>query len=213
MVIFDQLRISDDGKRMYINLHVNKASYFDNVYLDSITIMTADKVSETNPFNPTEDSIYHKVIDGTEKELNIVLPDEDVFNWNYGKSTFSDDLFFVYVKTKIEGTPDPCLPCALEECYTLGVTFDEALLYQKAMGYTKDLLKDCNVPTDFSDFILLWNAFKASIETEHYISAIKFWNMLFGKSDERASRDGSHSPYGGAGTGNNNSLKPCGCHG
>jgi hypothetical protein len=196
-VIFDQLRISDDGKKMYINLHVNKASYFDNVYLDSITIMTADKVSETNPFNPTEDSIYYKEIEGNEKSLDIVLPNEDVSNWNYAKSTLSDDLFFVYVKTKTVGVPDPCIPCALEECYTLGVTFDEVLLYQKVMGYTKDLLKDCNVPVAFSDFILQWNAFKASIETEHYVPAIKFWKLLFDNN--------SNITYG--------TSKPCGCHG
>ena len=53
-VVFDQLRISDDGKRMYIDVHVNKADYFDNIYLDELTIMTADKVSETNPNEPTE---------------------------------------------------------------------------------------------------------------------------------------------------------------
>ena len=57
-VIFDQLRISDDGRKMYINLHVNKAEYFDNIYLDSLTIMTSDKVSETNPYAPTSDFIY-----------------------------------------------------------------------------------------------------------------------------------------------------------
>lgn len=49
MILFDQLRISDDGKRLYINAHVNKADYFANVYIDSIVIMTADKVSETAP--------------------------------------------------------------------------------------------------------------------------------------------------------------------
>jgi hypothetical protein len=197
-VIFDQLRISDDGKKMYINLHVNTASYFDNVYLDSITIMTADKVSETNPFNPTDDSIYYKEIEGTEKELNIVLPDEDVSNWNYDKPTLSGDLFFVYVKTKTVGVPDPCIPCVLDECYTLGVTFDETLLYQKSMDYTKDLLQGCEVPVGFTDFILQWNAFKAAVETEHYVSAITFWKLLFDSQ-------GNATTY--------KITKPCGCHG
>ena len=67
-VLFDQLRISDDGSRFYINLHVNKAEYFDNIYLDSITIFTADKVSETNPDVPTQDYIYNKVFEGEQKE-------------------------------------------------------------------------------------------------------------------------------------------------
>ena len=48
-VIFEQLRISDDGKRMYVNMHVNRAEFFDSIFLDSITIVAADKVSETSP--------------------------------------------------------------------------------------------------------------------------------------------------------------------
>ena len=92
-IIIDQLRISDDSKRMYINLHVNKAEYFDNIYLDSITIMAADKVSETNPNEPTEDYIYKKVFDDGVREADFVLQPID-FNENFMKSDFSKDLFF-----------------------------------------------------------------------------------------------------------------------
>ena len=193
-VIFDQLRISDDGRRMYINLRVNAADYFDNIYLDSLTIMTADKVSETNPHEPTEDYIYKKVFEGNQKTADLVFLPQD-FNESFNKSNLSSDLFFVFVK--IKGVPDPCTPCRLDEEITLGVTFDENLLYQQVMGFTKQLADDCSVPIGFMDFILLWNAFKASVETEHYIPAIKYYNMLF---DE-----GVVSVSG--------ITKNCGCHG
>lgn len=193
-IIFDQLRISDDGRKMYINLHVNKAEYFDNVYLDSIVIMTADKVSETNPDIPTSDYIYNKVFDGNQKEADLVLQPAD-FNEHFTKSDFTSDLFFVFVK--IKGVPSECTPCRLDEEITLGVTFDENLLYQKVMGFTKNLIDKCQIPTEFTDFILQWNAFKASVETEHYIPAIKYWQMLF---DNRG-----HSTISGS--------KNCGCHG
>ena len=58
MLIFDQLRLSDDDTKLYINVHVNKADYFKDMYLDNIKVMTADKVSETNPEVPTEDCIF-----------------------------------------------------------------------------------------------------------------------------------------------------------
>jgi hypothetical protein len=193
MIIFDQLRISDDGQRMYINLHVNKADYFENIYLDELVIVAVDKVSETSPHLPSEDYIYKKVFDENQKEADLVLQPVD-FNEGFAKSNFSSDLFFVYVKCK--GTPDPCVPCRLDEEITLGVTFDENILYQQVMDYTKQLASDCEVPVGFADFILQWNAFKASVETEHFIPAVKYWNMLFDKNSS------SH--------GNN---KPCGCHG
>ena len=205
-VIFDQLRVSDDSKRLYINVHVNKAAYFDNIYLDSITIMTADKVSETNPDVPTEDYIYKlDLTDQEHKEADLVLKAEDLMKtWEtdanamkFAQSDMSRTLFFVYVK--VRGIPDECTPCRLDEEVTLGVTFDENMLYQRVMQFTKDLANDCHIPIGFTDFILLWNAFKASVETEHHIPAIKYYNMLFGESSEVVT---GHS-----------TIKPCGCHG
>ena len=203
-VIFDQLRISDDGKRMYINAHVNKADYFKDIYIDSIVIQTADKVSETNPGLPTSDYIYIKKADENAKELNLVLGASDLSkSWEtdpkaiaFGRGEMSDTLFFVYIKVK--GTPGACTPCTLDEETTLGVVFDENVLHQRVMDYTKELAETCSVPSDFIDFILLWNAFKSAIETEHYIPAIKFYNMLFdfvGKTCQ------------------NRMIKTCGCHG
>lgn len=202
MVLFDQLRISDDGKRMYINVHVNKASYFDNIYLDQITIMTADKVSETDPKMPTSDYIYKKTFGNGVKEADLVLTADDFLKlWEedpkamqFHQADMSRTLFFVYVKVK--GTPDACTPCTLDEEITVGVTFDVNLLYQRVMGFTRELAADCTVNQGFTDFILLWNAFKAAIETEHYIPAIKFFNMLFGS-------------VGASGY----NIKSCGCHG
>ena len=192
MLIFDQLRLSDDATRLYINVHVNKADYFKDIYLDNIKIMTADKVSETNPEVPTEDCIFTHTFGDNIKEAALVLTVNDFLTLK--QSDMSRTLFFVYVKCK--GTVGACVPCRLDELTTLGVTFDEKLLYQRVMDYTRSLADDCKIPVGFTDFILLWNAFKASIETEHYIPAIKFWNQLFD-----------------VGTIGNITYKGCVCHG
>lgn len=204
MILFDQLRISDDGQRLYINAHVNKADYFKNRYIDSVVIMTADKVSETAPGTPTSDYIYKKEIEGNVKELDLVLtPLDFTKSWEtdpkamaFNRADMSNTLFFVYIKCK--GTPGECTPCRLDEEITLGVVFDENVLYQRVMDYTKELVADCSIPTEFTDFILLWNAFKAAIETEHYVAAIKFYNKLFGVVKSGYS---------------NNTIKTCGCNG
>lgn len=204
MIIFDQLRISDGGDKMYINAHVNEAEYFDNIYIESVTIMTSDKVSETSSSTPNSDYIYTKTIEGDTKELNLVLTVFDfVKTWEtdpkamaFKQSEMSTTLFFVYIKCK--GTVDANVPCTLDENIVLGVVFDETMFYQKVMNHTKDLLATCCVPKLFIDFILLWNAFKASVETEHYISAIKFYNLLFDVRDSKSYIE---------------TIKGCGCHG
>lgn len=45
-IIYDQLRISDDGQYMFIDAHVSQASCFENVNISKITICTEDQVSE-----------------------------------------------------------------------------------------------------------------------------------------------------------------------
>ena len=105
-------------------------------------------------------------------------------------------MFFVYIEC--DGTPASDTPCRLDEMTTLGVTFDYGTIYNPAMGYTRELVNTCEMPQNFIDFILNVNALKMSIETEHYVPAIGYWqwlmNNIFGKTID----------YG---------LKPCGCHG
>lgn len=194
MILFDQLRISDDGKRLYINIHVNEADYFRDVYLDSLTIMTADKVSETNPHAPTSDYVYQKTFAGNQKTAELVLQPTD-FGLTYSKSDFSGELFFIYVKAK--GTPASSIPCGMDEEVTVAVVFDEKLLYQRVMDYSRELADSCELPMGFADMILKWNAFVSAVETCHWVVAIKFWKLLFeGKSAGSLTR-----------------KKGCGCHG
>lgn len=193
MVIFDQLRISDDGKKLYVNAHVNSADCFNNIYLDRIVIQTQDQVSEADPLTPGDACICQMQITDETKELNLVLDASTDFDSVY--NTLSDKLLFVYIVCK--GVPDPCTPCRLDELTTLGVTFDETMLYQKVMQYTRQLTDSCEIPKDFIDLILLWNGFKAAVETEHYIPAIDFWKKLFDSNNIAV--------YG--------TTKPCGCHG
>ena len=227
MVQFDQLRISDDGKELFIDVHVNTSSYFKNVYLNGIVIIDANSkekdckskdytgISETDPYVPNNNYVYKSEISGNEKELHLRLTKADFdaafVNMNSGggldsskpyakvsfnKPNFSDSLFFVYIICK--GADSECTPCVLDSSKpTVGVTFDEKLLYQRAMDYIKQLSGNCTMPREFIDFILLWNGFNASIETQHYVPALKYWQMLFDNPKFI----------------NSITTKGCGCHG
>lgn len=222
MVIFDQLKISDNGKALYITAHVNEAedaegrAVFENIYIDSIAITTSDKVSDDHPYcaPKDEDCIYKHVFaeDSRVKDINLVLYPNDMFP--FSKSTFTGDLFFVYITCKAVGDATECfhcLPCYMTKETTLGVTFDETLLYQRVLDYTKELANSCETPQGMIDFILLWKAFTAAIETEHFTPAIKFYNMLFGNGTNNKKTDGSHSPYGGYTS--SRTGRGCKCHG
>lgn len=214
-VVFDQLRISEDGQTLFIDIHVDTASYFTNLYLDTLTIQVGDKVSSTEREIPTHDFIYKGTFDGNKKQVSIELtksdfdlaflntdskgepidPEKPYADLPYEKSNLSDDLFFVFVGCK--GYVSPDAPCGDDELVSIGVTFDETMYHQQVMNYTRELARSCEIPQNFIDFILLWHGFQSAIETEHFLPALEFYNKMF------RSRAGGISGI----------TKGCGCHG
>lgn len=194
MIVIDQLRITDDGTALYLDAHVNKASYFDNVYIDKVTILTEKQVSELDPLGFGNDYVYQGTVEGSEKEVHLVL-NVNSLNEKFDAKDFTDNMFFVYITAK--GTPASDTPCKLDEMTTLGVTLDYGLIYNNALCFTRELSDSCNVPMGFIDFILSYEALWLAIETEHYVVAIEHFNWL--KNN---------------GCGNNGTVtKGCGCHG
>ena len=206
MIIFDQLRISDDGSKMFIDVHVSQA-VGEGIYLQNIVITTAENVPETVSLTSVDKYIYKENFTGNKTEAELML-DVSAFNeaFNnmrpnaeatipYQGTSLSGPLFFVWVDTTAENYSAET-PCFADEP-TLGVTFDAKLLYQQAMGYTKELADDCTISDGFIDFILNYSAFKSAIETDHYCDAKTFYNQLL---------DIRNNPKRIAGRG-------CGCHG
>lgn len=201
-VIFEQLRVSGDSRKMYIDAHVGTASYFENRYITTVIIKTAEQITKSglSPETSDGDNVYSQSFDEGTKEIHLVLEPNKDFNVNFTKQDFSSDLFFIYVICD-DTLPDPCTPCEYQNLTTIGVFFDEKVIYQRVMQFTKELADTCSIPSDFMDLILLWNAYKAAVETGHYLPAIKYWEMLFGGSGDREIA----STY--------RTFKNCGCHG
>lgn len=175
MIIIDQLRITDDGLAMYLDAHVNEASYFDDVCIDKVTILTEDQVSELDPLTFGSSYVYQTSLSGSQKEVHLVL-NVNSMNSKFTAKDFTSNMFFVYITAK--GTPASDTPCRLDEMTTLGVTLDYGLIYNNALCFTKELSDNCNVPMGFIDFILNYEAMKIAIETEHYVAAIEHFNWL-----------------------------------
>lgn len=328
MVVIEQLRIAPDGQKLYIDAHVNKASYFENLKLDSIKIDTQNTVLQsfdgpsntpvftyTNTPSPhivktTESPIVlteHSFINALDKTGALVLDivpeeesnetyitlgfrgeyncpnstplalqitalgqagpikfiqghliDEERHLWEFkdkfaigdysqlvitlvkinlgevqpisfdstlninalnfiydiyteylvqnlkevhlvvDKNTINADLSkdMLYVYFHVTGTPSSNTPCRLDETYTLGVTFNEGAVYNRMMGYTKEIMNTCEVPKGFINMILQLEAIKAAIETENYASANKFYTKLMKAKSSKGTFNIS-----------------CGCHG
>ena len=74
MVVFDQLRISDDGTLLYIDVHVSEIESYESFYLDKLVIKAAGQVSETTLNATSGENIYEKTFEGVPDWICIPVP-------------------------------------------------------------------------------------------------------------------------------------------
>lgn len=177
MVIFDRLELSEDRKKVLIDVHVPDSIYHVDRYIDTITIDTQDTVLE-HFSSPSPNPVFEYKVTGTEnpKEVHLEVSKTDMLTFT---GDFSKTLFFVYVKTK--GLPfPPDTPCGQDDPYTLGVMYDRSVVYGKIMNFVREVASNCTIPKNFIDLILRMEALDISIKTKHYVQAGKMFNLVMG---------------------------------
>ena len=170
MIEFKELRVTPDGKTLIIDVAVKDLSYYDNVYIKSVTIDTQDTYSESG--SSTNPLFHYEVASSEENKKRIRL---ELNNTVLGDIT--GNMFFVYITVK--GTPAADTACGLDNVTTLGVTAYLYPFYRSSVNYMKELENECEPSKNFIDSLLRFKAFELSIRTGHYTQAIKYWNKFF----------------------------------
>lgn len=198
MVIFDQLRISDDGTCLYLDVHVKNVADLENVYIEEIAICRDVDTENSSPSEYPEDNYIYKEPFSNVKNVSreLTIDDFKPFIQTNNLSDITDlshNLFFIYIKCTDTAASEAC--CCAYSNPKIGVTFDSGILYNIAMNLTRELADTCSVPSEFIDFILNFFALKTSINTGNFIPAIRFFNTLLKKKVSSST------------------FKGCGCHG
>lgn len=193
MVIFNECRIDKEGKNLIVDVSVDSLSYYKNIHLESITIDTDETFIENGPSSNPIYSQDFAESDAVEQNYNgivengvfIIDAQEETGLKNVrmklsykelGLDNLSDNILFVYIG--VGGIPEPDTPCGMDNKYSVAVAVNLRPIYNMAMGYIKELGNTCTVPKGFIDMILRMNAFKLSIKTGNFLTAIKQWNKL-----------------------------------
>lgn len=170
MIKFNELKITPDGLNLIIDAEVKSESYYSNIYIDSIKIDTQDTYTEGGPSSQTE-TIYQSQDNEKSVKLNI--------NSVAIMTPLKENIIFVYVIAKVDGTISEDIPCGKDNITTIGVALDLYSIYRSTLGYTKELANTCAVSRNFINYILQYKAFDVFIKTGHYTEAIKLWNKFF----------------------------------
>lgn len=169
MIQYNQLTAEEV---LHIDMQVEDKPYFQNVFITGVRVDNEDTYNKEYP--------YEKITQEPSKELIVDI-----------NTVLKGQLLFI--TPYIEGAPSEDTPCGQDVC-------NKAYIYciddikKQGLDYLKDLGNDCNIPKNFIDFILRYNAFELALQTCNYEDAIKYWKLIKGTKVKIKSKN-------------------CGCHG
>ena len=206
MVIFNELRIKEDGACLIVDCEIENVDVYAGMYIDSIYI---DYYKNTSSVSMPSGKAFllweNKTSDTSIRNRRVSMPVSDLARTQFGISRFDDGLFYVIVNCG--GTPSSDIryyPCGADDPKRIGVVLDWRAFYQRGMSYVNSIVgacgsrNFCDSPDGFEDFIILWNALKLAISTCDWMLVKDLWEKFL------------KAPYSASG-GSVTPVRPSGC--
>lgn len=194
MVIFNELRICEDGDYLKIDCQIDDAQVYENMYIKEIYLEYYKNASSASMPSSKAYKIYDNSNDDTTVRRRQQTVTKADLGWaEFGVSTFSDGLFYVIVKCDgVIGPEIANYPCGADSTTKIGVALDWKAVYRRGMGYIYGLLDPCGNPcpstAEFEHFILLWNALKLAIASCDWDAVSDLWDkFLYNASSRKGS--------------------------
>ena len=174
MIVFNNVRISQDDKYITIDAEIENNKYYENMYIDSVIIDNQDTFSSNGPSSnpiytykaqPLNSDIYSRKVhlELTKVDLNL--------------ATLEKNIFFIYIVAG--GVPAPDTPCGYDNNIAVKVLVNTYPIYRNIMNYIKELGNTCSVPYNLIDKSLQLKMLDISIQTGNNIEAINIWKKYF----------------------------------
>lgn len=174
MILFNELKITTDGKHLVIDASVRDDTYYTDVYIANVKVDSQDTFSSTGP---SANPIYtYTEISSISKRIQLQLTSANLSNVDLSKT-----LFFVYITVK--GTPAADTPCGMDNVTTLGVTFDLYSIYTHNMKLIGEIKDNCTIPDSLADAILKLDALNMALRSANYTQAITYWKDWFAETE------------------------------
>lgn len=174
MIVFNECRVSDDGKCLIVEAEVSTLSYFTNCYITDVYVDT-DKTYSMN--GTTKDSVHidlenerHTVLksEGNIKSVRLFINAKDL---NLG----SLDKHIFFIRVHAGGYPEPGSPCGMDEEWHLCYAWNPRPIYNAIMSNIRELGNTCSIPKNFIDLFLKLNAVKMALKSGHFNDAKSLW--------------------------------------
>ena len=185
MVVFNELRLSDDKKKLIIDCGIEGLNVYDGLYINTIYLEYYKNIQDS--LTPSDKAIlvYDHDEDGRDEQLLRICVSEDSLTSDFGTKKFEAGLFYVIVQC--DGPSSALanlgtLSCGFDNTTDIGVVLDWKLLFDFGMQYIFKLGTscefDCSDTTGFDSFSILWNAIKLAVSTCDYDVLETLWDKF-----------------------------------
>ena len=167
MIVFNELRITDDGTKLIVRARVRQEDIYNNVYITGIKLGSGETYTEGDIGGVT------RMLDTPAKSIDITIT-----NYEIALQTsidFKKDLIFIEVIT----TGDPTIDCCCEDKGNIGVTLYMHNIYSNFLNMIREMGNTCSIPDNFINSFLEYKALETAIDSKHYTKGIEYYNKWF----------------------------------
>lgn len=186
MIVFDELRITNDGEYLIIDARVRSEDLYKDVHITKVVVGNHRKYTEGDSIGKEIDFTNLTLSkDDPTRHIFLRLSILDLANKFYDDTEdnidLKKDLIYIYIDTTpLDNRDCPNLPCDLMQTHNIGVTMYMAPFYNEFMNNMNSLLCtscDNQIPQNLIDLILRYTALTTAIDSKHFVKA----NELFSK--------------------------------
>lgn len=186
MVIFNELRITEDGNCIIVDCEVENVDVYANMYIQSIYLEYYENASAASMPSSKAYRLYENLdADTTVKGKRLVFSKDLLGLTNMGITDFDGGLFYVIVNCDGElPASASSMPCGYDNTTDIGAILDWRVFYTRGMSWVASIVSGCGEPnfcenpTGFEDFVLLWNALKLALSTCNWDMVTELWKRF-----------------------------------
>lgn len=186
MVIFNELRITENGKCIIVDCEVENVDVYSDMYIQSIYLeYYKNATSASMPSSKAYLLYENKDGDTSVKGKRLTFQKELLPATEFGISGFEGGLFYVIVNC--DGTLPASIssmPCGYDSTTDVGAILDWKTFYSRGMSYVSSITAGCSKPNfcdnpvAFEEFLLLWNALKLALSTCNWDMVSELWDRF-----------------------------------
>lgn len=196
MVIFNDLRITEDRKYLTVDCQIEDVDGYDSFYIKKVELIYYKNVVDFGCIGINDDYYAFKMYEKGESEepsrnFTRTISMYDIMYGpdaqpNFGTSTFENGLFYVAVTCDGGSAQDLYIlnqrGCGADNTFEIGVVLDWYAVYQNGISYAAKLAyscgNSCEDPSGYEQFILYWYGLQLAIATCDWIQVAKLWDKF-----------------------------------